>query len=51
MLKLIYLENINQLAIKTHTAEENYRSMFLQNKRRQKVMYALNLFIEHSGEH
>ena len=29
MLKLKYPEDINQLVIKTHTAEENHRSMFL----------------------
>ena len=36
ILKLKYLEDINQL-IKSDTAEENHRNMFLQNKRRQKV--------------
>ena len=38
MLKLKYQEDINQLVIKSHTAEENYRSMFLYNKRSQKVL-------------
>ena len=37
MLKLKYLEDINQLVIISHTAEETHRSMFLQNKRRQKA--------------